>query len=166
MLPRGLEFSNEQLERINTYLSELRWDAEVKSVVLADVTGQLVDVLGHVERLNVEVLSALVAGEIAATREVAQLVGEEPHFRLVLHEGRQQSIYLSPVGNELLLAVIFENTTPIGMVRIFTQMAADRLWKVAEEARAAAGEMETVAAEEIDEDFGALLAEELDISFS
>ena len=75
MLPKGLDFTNDQLEQIDDILTQLYWDTEAQSILLADITGQLISVLGE-SNINTSVLSALAAGNLAATKEMARLVGE------------------------------------------------------------------------------------------
>jgi predicted regulator of Ras-like GTPase activity (Roadblock/LC7/MglB family) len=161
-LPQGLDFNTDQLDAISDALQELRQEAHASCALVADITGQLIEAQGTSEHLNTAVLSALAAGEVAATRELARLVGEAPRFKLLLHEGKHQSIYLSDISEELVLVAIFDNSVPIGMVRLFTRMVADRLKAVVDEARSHRG---TLIEQPWDENFGSLLAAQLDISF-
>jgi predicted regulator of Ras-like GTPase activity (Roadblock/LC7/MglB family) len=159
MLPQGLDFSDRQLEEISSLLSHMRWETEACCVLLADITGQLVESQGMVGRINTEVLSALAAGELSATKEMARLVGEEPRFKLLVHEGAHQSVYLSDVDGELILITVFNNTTPIGMVRLATRRTVEQLKAIARESRS-----QGAAAPPITGDFGQLLADALDLS--
>ena len=115
MLPKGLDFTNDQLEQIDDILTQLYWDTEAQSILLADITGQLISVLGE-SNINTSVLSALAAGNLAATKEMARLVGEPARFKLLLHEGEQRSVYLSDVDDELVIVAIFSQHTRIGDV--------------------------------------------------
>jgi len=159
-LPKGLNFSVRQLEEINVCLTNLRWETEARCVLLADITGQLIEEQGISGQMNTAVLSALAAGQLAATKEMARLVGEQARFKLLLHEGERQSVYLSDVGEEMLLVTVFENSTPIGMVRLFTRTTVEQLKEIAQEARAEEEEAE----DDFTVDFGQLLADELDFS--
>ena len=159
MIPRGLDFSDQQLDEISDCLTRMRWETEARCVLLADVTGQLIDSQGMVGRMNMAVLSALAAGNLAATKEMARLVGEEARFRLLMHEGDRRSVYLSDVGEELILVTVFNNTTPIGMVRLVTRRTVERLSKIVQEARSTGAPAEDLVA-----DFGQLLSDELDLS--
>ncbi len=133
-LPQGLDFSSEQMEQIDEHLNQLHWDTEAQCVLLADISGQLISVKGT-SKINTAVLSALAAGNLAATKEMARLVGEPARFKLLLHEGEERSVYLSDVGAELVLITIFGNRTPIGLVRLGTQQAVQKLGKVVQAAR-------------------------------
>jgi hypothetical protein len=80
--------------------------------------------------MNTAVISALAAGNLAATNEMARLVGEPARFKLLLHEGRQRSVFLSDVGEEMVLITVVNNQTPIGLVRLSTQAAVNQLIEV------------------------------------
>ncbi len=134
MLPPGLHFTTDQMEQIDKCLNWLRWDTEVQCVLLSDITGQLISVKGRVDEMNTAVLSALAAGNLAATKEMAKLVGEPARFKLLLHEGERRSVYLSDVGEELVLITVFDNSVPLGMVRLGTRQVIKRLALVVAEA--------------------------------
>lgn len=134
MLSEGLVFSDRDMEKVDTVLQQLYWDTGAQCILVADVSGQLISVLGQTE-MNTAVLSALAAGNLAATREMARLVGEQARFKLLLHEGEKHSIYLSDVGEEMLLITIFGNQIPIGLVRWGTQVAVRILLETIKEAR-------------------------------
>ncbi|MEN8241486.1 MAG: roadblock/LC7 domain-containing protein [Chloroflexota bacterium] len=133
MLPRGFDFSNKQLGQVEEVLQQLSWDTEAESILLADISGHLISVQGESD-INTAVISALAAGNLAATKELARLVGEPARFKLLLHEGEQRSVYLSDVDEELLLIILFGKETPIGLVRLSTRLAIEKLLEVVKEA--------------------------------
>jgi predicted regulator of Ras-like GTPase activity (Roadblock/LC7/MglB family) len=130
-------------------------------VLLSDITGQLVESIGDLGDMNIAVLSALAAGQITATREMARLVGEEARFKLLLHEGDTQSVYLSDVVGELVLVAIFDASTPIGMVRLFTKLAVESLGEIISDKE---GEIEEQR-EVFNSDFTNLISSEIETSF-
>ncbi len=125
MRPKGLEFTKEQVEELDRILKELYWDTEAESILLADITGQTISVVGQAE-INTAAISAVAAGSLSATKEMARLIGEPSRFKLVLQEGDTRSVYLSDVGEELVLITIFGQNTTIGLVRISTQKAVEK----------------------------------------
>lgn len=126
MRPKGLEFTSEQIGTIEKIVQELYISTGAESILLADVTGQLISVAGHAE-INTAAISAVAAGSFAATKEMARLIGEPARFKLVLQEGDTRSVYLSDVGEELVLITIFGSNTTIGLVRISTRKAVVKL---------------------------------------
>jgi len=65
-------------------------------------------------------------GLVAATREMAKLLGEE-EFSALFHQGKSDNIQLSLVGDRALLTAIFDDQTTVGMVRLYAAEAAKRL---------------------------------------
>lgn len=124
--------SIEQAEAIDTCLERMAYESEASSIILADITGQLISERGKTMGINTQVLSALAAGELSATQEMARLVGERARFNLLLHEGDERSVYLSPVGNKMLLIIVFDGRTPIGLVRIILKNAVEELGPILE----------------------------------
>jgi predicted regulator of Ras-like GTPase activity (Roadblock/LC7/MglB family) len=132
----NLSLSKQQLQDILVCLRKIRKDGQAEYVLLADISGQLIEHTGASNNINPPILAALAAGEVAATREIAQLMGEDPGFKLILHEGKQKHIYLSEVNAALILTVIFRQEVPIGMVRLITRMAVETLQEIiAEDSR-------------------------------
>ncbi|MGC9357080.1 MAG: roadblock/LC7 domain-containing protein [Anaerolineae bacterium] len=157
-----LNLSSQQLAEIEDCLHNLRHEGRARYVLVADTSGQLIESAGHSAGMEPSVLAALAAGEIAATREIANLMDEGPGFKLLLHEGKRQSIYLSEVDEALILAAIFQNTTPIGMVRLFTRLTVENLKDILEQPQDP-GEFEEEGT--LRSDFDLLLSQELDLSF-
>lgn len=153
--------SIEQAEAIDTCLERMAYESEASSIILADVTGQLISERGKTTGINTQVLSALAAGELSATQEMARLVGEKARFNLLLHEGEERSVYLSPVGHKMLLIIVFDGRTPIGLVRIILKNAVEELGPILE--RPAHASNEDID-NPLNEEFAQELEDELDAS--
>ncbi len=163
--PAGLDLSSPQLDRIDSCLNNMLWETEAQCVLLADITGQLISEKGAAQRMNTAVLSALAAGQLAATKELAKLVGESAQFKLLLHEGERQCVYLSDVGEELILVTVFDTSTAIGLVRMYIRKTVEELLEVLKMPPAPSdedGEEDT----SLDDDFGDLLISQFDDIFS
>ncbi|HEX5135562.1 MAG TPA: roadblock/LC7 domain-containing protein, partial [Planctomycetota bacterium] len=81
---------------------------------------------GSTERADTDTIAALVAGCFAATREMARILGEE-EFTALFHQGRKDNLQLSLVGRRTILGVLFDDTTTIGMVRLYAAETARKL---------------------------------------
>jgi len=156
-----LSISVADAEDIDLCLKNIAYDSEARTIILADSAGRLIAERGRREDLNTQVLSALAAGELAATNELARLVGESARFKLLLHEGERQRVYLSDVDEKLILIVIFDNDTPIGLVRIVLKQAVEKLTPLAK--RLAVKRKDNDEAERIDGDFFDQIESELDL---
>ena len=157
-----VSFDAAQYEGIKKYLGELYSKTRAKVVLFADMAGQIIGERGDTADMNTTVLSALAAGDFAATAEIAKLVGEGDRFKLHLHEGERKNVYLTNVGEQFFMIIIFEANVALGMVRVYTKKAVESLMNIVEEAANNEGMSD---ADMIDEDFGNLLAAELDGAF-
>lgn len=161
-LAPAFSLSVEQAEAIDGCLEKMAYESEARCIILADVTGQRIAERGQISAMNTQVLSALAAGELAATHELARLVGEQARFKLLLHEGEHQSVYLSDVGEQLILVIVFDNDTPIGLVRMVLKQAVEELAPILAQPGPWDGQARGQGA--LDSDFAQLLESELDAS--
>ncbi len=161
---RRLVLSVAQVEAIERCLDALADRIKARCIIVADVTGQLIAERGQTSTMNTQVLSALAAGELVATHELARLVGERARFKLLLNEGENQNVYLSDVGEQLIVIIVSDQNTLIGMVRLVLKQAVDELAPILAQAGSDA------AVEPVDEalggDFARLLENELDASLT
>jgi predicted regulator of Ras-like GTPase activity (Roadblock/LC7/MglB family) len=119
-------FYKEDVESINAILDAFLKQSAAKCALLVDKDGHMVTWRGQTKKIDLDTISALVAGSFAATREMAKLLGEE-EFSALFHQGRSDNIQLSLVGDRALLTSIFDDTTTVGMVRLYATEAAKRL---------------------------------------
>jgi predicted regulator of Ras-like GTPase activity (Roadblock/LC7/MglB family) len=159
---KTIMFDPVQYDGVKKYLGELYSKTRAKVVLFADMSGQIIGERGDTAEMNTTVLSALAAGDFAATAEIAKLVGEGDRFKLHFHEGETKNVYLTNVGDQFFLIIIFDATVALGMVRVYTKKAVESLLIVIKEASTTECLTEK---DMIDEDFGNLLAQELDGAF-
>jgi predicted regulator of Ras-like GTPase activity (Roadblock/LC7/MglB family) len=117
----------EMASQIEQILVHLRRSTEAECVLLADISGQLIDVQSRMRDVDPVLVATLAASDIAAMAELAHQVGEENTRGAVLHEGKHKSIYLVSVASSLILIVIFQAEIPIGLVRLLAGRAAEQL---------------------------------------
>jgi len=89
----------------------------------------MVTKVGSTGDIDLQSVSALVAGSYAATREMARLLGED-EFSVLFHQGKRDSIQLTLVGERTILATVFDERTTIGMVRLYATEASEKLAKI------------------------------------
>jgi predicted regulator of Ras-like GTPase activity (Roadblock/LC7/MglB family) len=121
-----LVFYRDDVRAINRLLREFLRLSGSKCVLLIDKEGHLVTKQGVTRSLDMDTISALVAGSYAATKEMARLLGEN-EFAVLFHQGKTDNIQLSLVGDRTLLTVIFDDATTIGMVRLYSNETAKKL---------------------------------------
>ncbi len=121
----------EQADQIERVLDELLGKTRATYVFLSDISGQLIESRGRTGSTDIVALSALTASNMAATTEMARLIGEKQPFHLLFHEGEARNIYLSQVGGSFILTVVFDKSVQIGLVRLFSKRAVEELGKLA-----------------------------------
>ena len=123
-----LVFYKEDIQQIDSTLREFLSRSKSQAALLVDKDGHLITQEGSADmtETDVDTISALVAGCVAATREMARILGEE-EFSVLFHQGKTDSIQLSLVGDRTLLTVIFDEATTVGMVRLYASETARRL---------------------------------------
>ena len=132
-----LIFYADLIRDVNRILREFLKLSNAKCAMLVDKEGHMVTRQGVTRELDIDTISALVAGSFAATKEMARVLGED-EFSVLFHQGKTDSIQLSLVGNRTLLTVIFDEATTVGMVRLYASETAKRLAEVFEKSEAEA----------------------------
>ena len=127
-----LVFYKEDIERISKTLIAFLKNANARCVLLVDKDGHLVTKEGESSSYDMDTISALVAGSFAATKQMAKLLGEE-EFSIMFHQGKKDNIQLSLVGERTILAVIFDDKTTLGMVRLYASQVSSKLSEVFED---------------------------------
>lgn len=116
----------EEFQRINDILIKLYSETNAKVIFLVDRNGQLIANTGETENLDTTSLASLTAGNIAATGSMAKLLGEK-EFTIIFHEGYRDNIYISIVGRRVIMVVIFDERSSLGLVRLRAKKAGEDL---------------------------------------
>ena len=122
----GMVMYEEEFHQISVILEKLVKDSNGKVVFLVDKNGQLIAACGETEDLDTTSLASLTAGNIAATGGLAKLLGEK-EFSILFHEGERDNLHISIVGMRVILVVIFDNRSSLGLVRLRVKKASDEL---------------------------------------
>jgi len=159
----GLVMYEEEFDRITSILNRLRVESSANIVFLVDKNGQQIAGAGEIDRVDTTSLASLTAGNVAATDGLAKLIGEK-EFSILFHEGKKDNIHISIVGQRLILVVIFDERSSLGLVRLRVRKAAAEIERVLTQMEAKAkevGAMEAASpfAEITDEDIDALFSE-------
>ncbi|OVE81038.1 hypothetical protein BVY04_04295 [bacterium M21] len=93
-------------------------NSEANAVMLCDRGGNIIVHNGDSVNESADLISALVAGAFAATKELAAVLGEE-EFTAIFHQGQNTSIFISAVGEEVLLLALFDYNTTAGLVKMY-----------------------------------------------
>ena len=110
-------------------LRKLLSDSYAKVVFLVDKNGTLLASVGETEGFDTTSLASLAAGNIAATGGLANLIGEK-EFSILFHEGERDNMHISVVADRLILVVVFDRRSSVGLVRLRVRRASGDLERV------------------------------------
>ena len=113
-------------QRIEACVKSLVVAANAKVVFVVDKNGQLIAAAGDLEQVDTTSLASLTAGNIAATGGIAKLLREN-EFATQFHEGEKANIHIQLVGNRVILVVIFDSRSSLGLVRLRVKKASEEL---------------------------------------
>lgn len=130
----SLVLSEEDVSELSLALKDLLKNADARCALLVDQDGQCLVRQGSTRTIDCDALSALIAGSFASTRALAKLVGET-EFSVLFHQGEKDHIHNLMVDNSTILAVIFDDRTTMGMVRLYSKDASKRSRAVLARAR-------------------------------
>ncbi len=122
----------EEFRKIDEELQRLYVQANAKVVFLVDKNGQLVASAGETRDIDTTSLASLTAGNIAATGGIARLLGER-EFTILFHEGEKDNIHISLIGQRIILVVIFDRRSSLGLVRLRVKKASEALVRIFDE---------------------------------
>ena len=114
-----------EYEALLSVLRKLLADASAKVVFLVDKDGTLLASAGDAVGFDTTSLASLAAGNIAATGGLANLIGEK-EFSILFHEGERDNMHLSVVAERLILVVVFDRRSSVGLVRLRVRQASAR----------------------------------------
>jgi predicted regulator of Ras-like GTPase activity (Roadblock/LC7/MglB family) len=115
--------------RFMEVLGSLERDSNAKLVFLLDKAGRQIASAGEMDAVDPTSLASLTAGNVAATEGVAQLVGEE-EFTTLFHEGKRDSLHISVISNKVILLVVFDERSSLGLVRLRVDQHSAELSKI------------------------------------
>jgi len=116
----------EEFQQIQGVCSRLHRDSNAKAVLLIDKNGQLIADAGDVTNLDTVSLSSLTAGNVAATGGIARLL-KESEFTGQFHEGEHTNVHISLVAQRVILVILFDERSSLGLVRLRVRKAGDEL---------------------------------------
>ncbi len=145
MVSSQMVIYEEEHEQLTHICERLVRDALAKAIFIVDKDGQLVTATGETTGIDTTGLASLIAGATAATGSLAQMLGEE-EFPVHFHEGKNKHVHVSVIGETLILVVIFDERSSLGLVRLRVKRAhgemAEIIANVQEKAKGGDDEMD------------------------
>ena len=144
---------DEEAQQIQAICDRLGREANAKAVLVIDKNGQPIAQSGETDNMDVTSLSSLTAGNVAATGGIAKLLAEK-EFAGQFHEGEKTNVHISIVAQRVILVVLFDERSSLGLVRLRVRTAASALTQILDSLvkKAASANAPSVFAEITDDD--------------
>ncbi len=108
---------DEEYQKFKVVMDSFLVSSSSKYVFLLSRSGQVMVESGKTEHIDVTSLASLIAGSVSATVGLAKIINES-EFSVLFHEGVEHNIYISLINERLILVVIFDKKTSLGLVRL------------------------------------------------
>jgi len=125
-------FTEDDFSAITQSLQRFLYDSNARCALLVDRTGQLVATVGEQPNFDPTAFATLTAADFSANDQLAKLIGESD-FNTLFHQGEKESMYLADVARRVILVVLFDNRTTLGLVRLKMKQAVDELARLFEQ---------------------------------
>jgi predicted regulator of Ras-like GTPase activity (Roadblock/LC7/MglB family) len=132
MLETQLVMHEEDHEKILDVIRRLVRGANAKGIFVVDKNGHLMAEAGEMQGIDSTSLASLTAGCIAATGGLAKIVGEE-EFPIHFHQGQRDNLHMTVVASRIILVVVFDDRSSLGLVRLRVKKAGSELARIFEE---------------------------------
>ncbi len=81
--------------------------------------------VGERPKFDPTAFATLTAADFSANDQLAKLIGEND-FNSLFHQGEKESMYLADVARRVILVVLFDNRTTLGLVRLKMRQTVQR----------------------------------------
>ncbi|HYD51914.1 MAG TPA: roadblock/LC7 domain-containing protein [Gemmatimonadaceae bacterium] len=125
-------FTEDDFGAITQSLEKFLHDSNARCALLVDRSGQLVATVGEQPKFDPTAFATLTAADFSANDQLARLVGETD-FNSLFHQGEKESMYLADIARRVILVVLFDNRTTLGLVRLKMKHTVDELTKLFQE---------------------------------
>jgi len=124
-------FSENDFKQIQQHLQAFLREANARCALLVDRTGQLVATVGDPPQFDSAAFASLTAADFSANDQLAKMVGEH-EFASLVHQGEKESMFLADVAKRVILVVLFDQRTTLGLVKLKAKGAVEKVAKVFE----------------------------------
>ena len=158
----GVTILPEQSEAFARLTTELLTQVPANLVLLVDVAGQVVMTKGSHDNVDLIMLGSLVAGDLAASQEIARLTNQYQDYQIVLREGENFNTFIIEAGDYLALLVQVEREVPLGWARMVIKRMGQSLAQVMENAELSAETEAAFILDDPNDELSDLFGEALD----
>ena len=122
-------FTEDDFGAITRALERFLTECNARCALLVDRTGQLVATVGEQPKFDPTAFATHTAADFSANDQLAKLVGETD-FQSLFHQGERESMYLADIARRVILVILFDNRTTLGLVRLKVKQTVDELTKL------------------------------------
>ncbi len=126
----GLTIRAPQERAIGAVLAEVAQKASAALVLLASRTGHFIDARGDRVDVDKPALASLVAADLSASQQIANLIDDSEAYQMILREGEHFNMLVAAAGERLVVLAVVPRKEPIGWVRILVKEAAHQLAEI------------------------------------
>jgi predicted regulator of Ras-like GTPase activity (Roadblock/LC7/MglB family) len=119
-------FTEDDYSAIMRSLQRFLEESNARSALLVDRSGQLVATAGDSPHFDPTAFATLTAADFSANDQLARLIGET-EFSSLFHQGEQESMYLVDIVRRVILVILFDNRTTLGLVRLKVKPTVEEL---------------------------------------
>jgi predicted regulator of Ras-like GTPase activity (Roadblock/LC7/MglB family) len=112
--------------QLTSLLDSFVGETQAHCAFLCDRSGRLLTKTGDTGAIDNITFASLVAGDFAASDQLARLLGEK-EFSSLYHAGIGRSMYLADVSGYGILAAVFDAKTTLGMIRLKSRTTVPKL---------------------------------------
>src|SRR6266481_9192096 len=124
-------FTEDDFNAITEALNRFLYESQARCALLVDRAGQLVATVGEQPKFDPTAFATLTAADFSANDQLAKLIGETD-FNSLFHQGEKESMYLADIARRVILVVLFDNRTTLGLVRLKMKQTVDELSRLFE----------------------------------
>jgi predicted regulator of Ras-like GTPase activity (Roadblock/LC7/MglB family) len=125
-------FTEDDSGAITNSLQKFLFESNARCALLVDRSGQLVATVGEQPQFDPTAFASLTAADFSANDQLAKLIGETD-FNSLFHQGEKESMYLADIARRVILVVLFDRRTPLGLVRLKMKETVGELTRLFEE---------------------------------
>lgn len=121
----------DDIRQIGGLLDTFIEGTQADCAVIVDRTGRMLTYAGNTGAMDNITFASLVAGDFAASDQLARLLGEE-EFSSLYHAGEGRSMYLADISGWGILAALFNGRTTLGMIRLRSKTVVPKIAEIFE----------------------------------
>jgi predicted regulator of Ras-like GTPase activity (Roadblock/LC7/MglB family) len=119
-------FREEDAKRLQGILNGFLRESNARTALIVDRAGQLIATVGESTAFDPTAFASLTAADFSANDQLARMLGE-PEFGSLFHQGERESMYLADIARRVILVVLFDNRTTLGLVKLRVKGAVGEL---------------------------------------